>query len=171
MCQELNVIGKSSLSYHNYPKILNEVFPDVDAPRLGDIDIKFFSQPTLDASQLGLFINRIEMWESPLQAEILSSGGAISITFTQPLAGAPTRLGLKILCKQFDWQLFSISQICNHFSCFLFNVEDLGIKTIEPSIVPDDMDDEQWLGLIRAFDGAKDLRVAGQHQEKHTPVN
>jgi len=32
---------------------------------------------------------------------------------------------------------------------------------IRPLRLPDDMDDEQWLRLIRAFDGAKDFRVAG----------
>ncbi|KAI9451044.1 hypothetical protein BJY52DRAFT_1419288 [Lactarius psammicola] len=146
--------------YRGISKYLDNLVARIDAPRLGDVDIKFFSQPTLDASQLGLFINRIESWGSPLRAEILSSDGAISITFTRP--GALTRLGLEISCKQLDWQLFSISQICDHFSSFLFNVEDLGIKTIGPSIVPDDVDDEQWLGLIRAFDGARDLRVSGQ---------
>ncbi|KAI9451047.1 hypothetical protein BJY52DRAFT_131417 [Lactarius psammicola] len=148
--------------YRGISKYLDCLVARIDAPHLGDIDIKFFSQPTLDASQLGLFINRIESWGSPLQAEILSSDGAISITFTRPLAGALTRLGLEISCKQFDWQLFSISQICDHFSSFIFSVEDLRIKAIEPSSVPDDMDDEQWLGLIHAFDGAKDLRVTGQ---------
>ncbi len=114
----------------------------------------------MDAEQLGLFINCIETQRSPLRADILSSGDAISITFTQP--GALTRLGLQILCEQLDWQLSSISQICLHFSSFLSSVEDLGIDTIGPSCVPDDMDGEQWLRLIRTFDGAKDFRVAGE---------
>ena len=30
------------------------------------------------------------------------------------------------------------------------------------SSVPDDMDDEQWLRVIRSFDGAKDFRVASE---------
>ncbi|KAI9454587.1 hypothetical protein BJY52DRAFT_1213664 [Lactarius psammicola] len=146
--------------YRGISKYLDSLVARIDAPRLGDIDIKFFSQPTLDASQLCLFINRIEMWESPLHAEILSSGDAISITFTQPRA--LTRLPLQISCKRLDWQLLSISQICDHFSSFLFSVEDLSIKAIGPSSVPDDMDDEQWLRLLRTFDGAKDLCVVGQ---------
>ncbi|KAI9440232.1 hypothetical protein BJY52DRAFT_1217180 [Lactarius psammicola] len=148
--------------YRGISKYLDSLVARIDAPRLGDIDIKFFGQPTLDASQLCLFINRIETRGSPLRAEILSSGGAISIsiTFTRPVV--LTRLVLEISCKQLDWQLFSISQICDHFSSFLFNVEDLGIKTIGPSSVPDDVDDEQWLRPIRTFDGARDLRVSGQ---------
>ncbi len=148
--------------YRGISKYLDSLVARIDAPRLGDIDITFFSQPTLDVSQLGLFIDRIEMQMSPRRAEILSSGGAISISVTFTPPGALTRLGLKISCEQLDWQLFSISQICNHFSSFLFRVEDLGIKTIGLLSVPDDMDDKQWLRLIHAFGGAKDLCVDGE---------
>ncbi|KAH9028509.1 hypothetical protein EDB84DRAFT_1563086 [Lactarius hengduanensis] len=146
--------------YRGVSKYLDNLVARIDAPRLGDIDVTFFNQPTLDASQLGLFINRTEMRKSPLQAEIVFYEDSISITFTQP--GTSTRLGLQISCEQLDWQLFSISQICDHFSSFLFNVEDLGIMTIGPSSVPDDVDDDQWQGLIRVFDRAKDFRVVGE---------
>ena len=146
--------------YRGTSKYLDSLVARIDTPHLGDIDITFFSQPTLDASQLGLFINRIEMWRSPLRAGILSSGGAISVPFTQP--GTITRFALQISCEQLDWQLFSISQICGQFSSFLFSVEDLTIMTAGPSSVPDDIDDEQWLRLIRAFDGAKYFRVASE---------
>ncbi|KAH9068197.1 hypothetical protein EDB83DRAFT_637259 [Lactarius deliciosus] len=146
--------------YRGISKYLDSLVARIDAPRLGDIDITFFNQPTLDASQLSLFINRIEMWRSPLRAEILFSGDVISITFTQP--GALKRLGLQISCEQLGWRVFSISQICGHFSSFLFNVEDLGIKTNESLSVPDDiMDDDQWQRPIHPFDNVKDFRVVG----------
>jgi hypothetical protein len=150
----------TSFKYRGISKYLDSLLARIDAPRLGDIDITFFSQPTLDALQLGLFINRIEMPKSSLRADILSSGDAICITFISPWALA--RLRLQISCRQLDWQLSSISQICDHFSTFLYGVEDLGIKTTGLSSMPDDVDDEQWLRLIRAFDGAKDFRVDGK---------
>ncbi|KAH9006662.1 hypothetical protein EDB83DRAFT_730101 [Lactarius deliciosus] len=145
--------------YRGISKYLDSLVARIDAPRLGDIDIMFFNQPTLDASQLGLFINRIEMQRSPLRADILFSGDVISITFTQP--GALKRLGLQISCEQLDWRLFSISQICGHFPSFLHSVEDLGVETNGSSSVPDDMDDEQWQRPIHAFNNVKDFRVAG----------
>ncbi|KAH9178377.1 hypothetical protein EDB89DRAFT_2239613 [Lactarius sanguifluus] len=145
--------------YRGISKYLDNLVARIDAPRLGDIDITFFNQPTLDASQLGLFVNRIEMWRSPLRAEILFSGDVISITFTQP--GVLKRLGLQISCEQLGWRLSSIYQICGHFSTFLFNVEYLGIEANGPSRVPDDIDDEQWLGPIRAFDSIKSFHLAG----------
>jgi hypothetical protein len=149
----------TSFTYRGVSKYLDSLVARIDAPRLGDVDITFFSQPTLDALQLGLFICRIEMPKSPLRADILSSGDAIFITFTSPWAH--TRLRLQISCRQLDWQLSSISQLCDHFSTFLHSVEDLGIKTTGLSSMPDDVDDEQWLRLIRVFDSLKDFRVAG----------
>jgi len=79
-----------------------------------------------------------------------------------PVPGGHTRLGLQISCEKLDWQLSSISHICDHFSSLLSSVEDLGIKTMEPSSVPDDINDEQWLRLIHTFGGAKDFRVASE---------
>ncbi|KAH9068255.1 hypothetical protein EDB83DRAFT_2551502 [Lactarius deliciosus] len=147
--------------YRGISKFLDSLVARIDAPRLGDIDITFFNQPTLEALQLGLFVDRIDTRMSPLRADILFSVDAISITITQLGALRPW-LGLQISCEQLDWQLSSISQICDHFSTFLFSVDDLGIETAGPSSVLDNMDDEQWLRIIRAFNGVKDFRLAGE---------
>ncbi|KAH9068253.1 hypothetical protein EDB83DRAFT_640544 [Lactarius deliciosus] len=61
--------------YRGISKYLDSLVARIDAPRLGDVDITFFNQPTLDASQLGLFIDRIETRSSPLRADIVSSCG------------------------------------------------------------------------------------------------
>ena len=148
------------LKYRGVSKYFDSLISRLDAPRLRDIDITFFNQPTLDASQLGLFANCTEIQRSPLRADILSSECTISITITHP--GTPTWFGLHISCEQLDWQLSSISQICNHFSSFIIRVEDLGIDMSGPSSVPEDMDGDQWLRPIRAFSGAKDFRVVGK---------
>ncbi|KAH9068250.1 hypothetical protein EDB83DRAFT_2674706 [Lactarius deliciosus] len=117
-------------------KYLDSLVARIDAPRLGDIDVTFFNQPTLDASQLGLlFVDRIETRVSPLRADIVSSVDAISISITQP----------RVLRTWLD---------CKY--------HDLGIETTGPSSVPGDMDDEQWLRLIRAFGGVKVFRLAGE---------
>ena len=146
--------------YRGISKYLDSLVARIDAPHLVVIGITLFNQPTLDASHLGSFINRIEMQGSPYRVDILSSGGTISITITHP--GTVTKLELKISCKQLDWQLSSICQICDYLSPFLFRVEDLGIDTTGSSSVPDDMDAEQWVRLMLAFRSAKDFRVAGE---------
>ncbi|KAH9172642.1 hypothetical protein EDB89DRAFT_2229270 [Lactarius sanguifluus] len=149
------------LKYRGTSKYLDSLVARIDAPRLRDIDITFFSQPTMDASQLGRFVERIGMQTSLSQAAVQTSAHAISISFFNPLTS--TSLELQISCPQLDWQLSSMAQICDHFSPFLSRVNNLAVKTIQPSSGHDDVDGEQWLDLIRAFGGATDLRVAGVH--------
>jgi hypothetical protein len=68
----------------------------------------------------------------------------------------PTQLELRISCEQLDWQLSSISQICEQLAPFTFRVEDLRIKEIQQtSGQGSGIDPEQWLKLIRPFRGAK----------------
>ena len=54
-----------------------------------------------------------------------------------------------------------MTQICIHFSPFLFCVEDLRISSNQS--LRNNTDSEQWVEFIRAFGGAKDFRVAGVH--------
>ncbi|KAN0138863.1 hypothetical protein V8E53_003251 [Lactarius tabidus] len=76
-----------ALTYFKYrasSQYLNALVARIDAPCLRDFDITYFSQPTLDASQLGGFIDRVGAWMSPLQADIVLAERAISVTFTEP---------------------------------------------------------------------------------------
>ncbi|KAH9056998.1 hypothetical protein EDB87DRAFT_1146186 [Lactarius vividus] len=147
----------TSLKYRGTSKYLDSLVARINAPRLGDLDITFFSQPTIDASELGRFIERTEMQMSLIKAEIQISHHAISILFTHP--SPSTRLRLQISCKQLNWQLSSMAQVCDQFS--LLHVETLGINTTQSPSEQDDVDGEQWLELVRSFGGATDFRVAG----------
>jgi hypothetical protein len=130
----------------------------IHAPRLVDVDITFFKQTTLDAWQLGQFIERVEMRRQLSQAEILFSPSAVSIRFSHP--DAPTRLGLRIPCRELDWQLPTMTQILSQFSDFLSHVNSLGINMAESPSGQVDVGRELWLNLIRAFGGVEHLRVA-----------
>jgi hypothetical protein len=148
------------LKYRGTSKYLDCFVARIDAPHLEDIDITFFSQPTMDASQLGRFIERIEMQQSLSQAAVQTYTHAISISFSNTSASTPLRL--QIPCEQLDWQLSGMAQVCNQFSPFLFGADNLGINTTQPSTGRDDVDGVLWLDLVRSFRGAKDLLVAGE---------
>ncbi|KAH9052270.1 hypothetical protein EDB87DRAFT_1658983 [Lactarius vividus] len=142
------------LKYRGTSKYLDSFVARIDAPRLRDIDITFFSQPTIDASELGRFIERTEMQTSLLsQADVQTSEHTISISFTQPKTS--TRLELRISCEQLDWQLSSITQICGHFhfSPLISRVEDLGINAELSSA----QSDVEWQRLIHLPSGADGL--------------
>jgi hypothetical protein len=146
------------LKYRGSSKYLDSLVARIDAPRLGDIDITLFFQPTMDASQLGRFIERIEMQVMLSQAEVQTSAHAISISFTNSSTSA--RLRLQISCKQLDWQLSCMAQVCDQFSPFLFRVEKLRINSTQSSSGQDDEGGEQWLDLVCSFNGTRDIWVA-----------
>ncbi|KAH8984721.1 hypothetical protein EDB92DRAFT_2116998 [Lactarius akahatsu] len=148
------------LKYRGTSKYLDSLVARIDAPVLEDIDITLFSQPTMDASQLGRFVERIGIQVPLSQAEVQMSGHAISISFTS--SGSSTPLRLQISCKQLDWQLSSMTQVCDQFSPFLSGVKNLRINSTQLSSGQNDVNGEQWLELIRAFGGATDLRVASE---------
>jgi hypothetical protein len=148
------------LEYRGTSKFLDSFVARIDAPRLEDIDITFSSQPTMNASQLGRFIGRIEMQISPHQANIELSADAISIYFTSSKTSTP--LQIQIPCKPLDWQLSSMAQICDQFSPFLFSVKRLGLTATQWSSEQADVDGEQWLELLRAFGGARSVWVTGR---------
>ena len=149
----------SRLKYRGTSKYLDTFVARIDAPCLGDIDISFFFQPTMDAAQLGQFIERMEIQASLRQADVFTSANTTSISFSEP--GTHLRLALQISCAQVDWQLSSMTQICNHFSHFLSRVTDLGISSTQPPSGTDAVDRERWAEIIRAFNGAVVLRVTG----------
>ncbi|KAH8984725.1 hypothetical protein EDB92DRAFT_1467622 [Lactarius akahatsu] len=143
------------LEYRGTSKYLDSLVARIDAPGLGNIDITFFSQPTIDASQLGRFIKRTGIHTPLSQAEVETSGHAISISFISPLR-------FQISCKQLGWQLSSMAQVCDQFSPFLSRVNHLRINSTQSSSEQDDADGGQWLELIRAFGGATDFSVGGE---------
>ena len=146
------------LKYRGISKYLDSLAARIDAPRLGDIDITFFSQPTMDASQLGRFIERIGLQAPLSRADVQVSVHAISISFTN--TSTSSLLQLQISCKQLDWQLSCMAQVCSQFSPFLFGIEELSINTTETSNGLDGLDGEQWLDLVLPFGGAQRFRMA-----------
>ena len=149
------------LKYRGTSKYLDSFVARIDAPRLSEINITFFYQPTMDALQLGRFIERVETQASFSQANIEISAHAISISFTTNTSTS-TPFQLQISCKQVDWQLCCMAQVCDQFSPFLSRTEELSITATQLSSVElkDDVASEQWVELVRSFDGAIDFRIA-----------
>ena len=143
------------LKYRGTSKYFDNFVARIDAPCLGDIDITFFTQPTMDASQLGRFIERIEVQTSLIRADIDISAQAISISFTHP--STSTLLKLQISCNQLDWQLSCMAQVCDQFSPFLSRVEELRINETQSLIGQNDVAGEQWVELVRPFGSARDF--------------
>ncbi|KAH9059955.1 hypothetical protein EDB87DRAFT_680714 [Lactarius vividus] len=149
--------------YRGTSKYLDNLVARIDAPGLGDIDVTFFIQPMMDASELGRFIERTEIHTSLSQADVQTFAHAISISFTS--SSSPIPLQLQVSCTQLDQQLSSMAQVCDRLSPFLSRIETLSINTTQSPSEQNDVEGEQWLELVRSFGGAKDFRVAGIHMK------
>ena len=151
------------LKYRGTSKYLDSFVARIDAPCLREINTTFFYQPTIDASQLGQFIERTEMHTLRFVAKVEISADAISISFARPTASTDSPpLRLQISCKRLDWQLSCMAQVCDRISPFLSRVITLGINTAQPLVGRYDRNSEQWLYLLHSFkfSGAKLFRVA-----------
>ena len=149
------------------------------------IYLTFFNDSEFPISNLGGIIGRSKMPSFEVsEATVHYSGADISITFSQldPLR----RLGFRIKCRQFNWQMASIADICTQLhpsgnqypsddqlhspdaqphqsvtQVITFSVaRQLDIYAFPP--LPDghdDMDNSLFLGLFCIFDSVETLRV------------
>ena len=156
--ERVSLPSLACFEYRGTRKYLDSSVVRIDASRLGNIDITFFGQTTMASSELGRFIERIEMYSSLSQAEIQTSERDISLYF--PRSGAPPQPGLRV---SYEGRVAAITQICDQFSPFLSRIKDIGLSSAQSSIGRDDTDREQWSRLIAALGGAIDFRVSGVH--------
>jgi hypothetical protein len=146
--------------YRGTSKYLDSFVARINAPHLRDIYITFFNQPTLDASQLGQFIERTEMQTSLTEAEMQISAHAIAISLQN--SSTSTRLRLQISCTQLDWQWSSMAQVCDQLSPFLVRVNHLVFNSNDLPTGHGGVDGDRWLQLVRSFGGARTLSIAGE---------
>jgi hypothetical protein len=161
----------SCLKYQGMSIYLDTFLGRLDAPRLADIEITFFYETRSEVSKLSEFINRTDMWKSHLQADIrfswLSDTTSISLT-----RSAPTCLKFQVnlynsILDPLRSQMLSMARLCRDFPAFHLWVEDLRIKVTGPGIGSllfdwlKNVDCETWAMLIRSFEAAKCVHIAG----------
>ncbi|KAH9965383.1 hypothetical protein BC827DRAFT_1184257 [Russula dissimulans] len=155
----------TSFGFQGSNEYLEDLLAKIDAPILAHLSIKFFNQLIFETPQLSLFICRAKLLSSPSEATVYSSQGDITITLTQPKdIDVHGQSHIVISCKELDWQVSSLAQICDHASPVLSYVERLCVGSAPPSSRQGndmDMESTQWLELFHPFGGVKVLEVTG----------
>ena len=148
------------LDFRGITNYLEDLVAGLDAPRLGEIEVTFFEESISDLSRLSKFVDQIGSHNAHRQAHILSSSDAISVSFTQP--GVPTCINLQVSCEQLSEQLSFLTRVCDHFSTFIYDVEDLRISARQRQRREGNLCGEQWLKSFKSFTGVKWLHFDGQ---------
>jgi hypothetical protein len=138
------------LQYKGVPEYLEDLVARIDAPLLDDLAITFFHQLIFDTPQLTRFISRTPKFNTHDQARVFFSDLDVFVTLPQAFDGA---LELVISCRQSDWQLSSVAQVCGSSfpRVLIAMVEHLYI--LEDGIWDwqDGIENGQWLELFTTF--------------------
>lgn len=156
-------------------KGVSEYFEDlvarIDTPRLSYTFIKFFNQLIFDVSHLPKFVVRTEKLRSLNRAEVFFDRQGVGIGFYLPETTGPRNLTLRILCSQSDWQLSSLTQLCNQSWPLLSRVERLDIRECPSSPrEPQWQDKMQWVDLFHPFTALKALHIPRELGPRIAPV-
>ena len=144
------------LNFKGVIEYLEDLVTRIDAPQLDTMDITFFNQIDFDTPRLAQFINRTPKLRKT-DAHVRFDDNSARIELQTP--PEHHSLTIAISCKEPDWQLSSIEQLCNSSFPTLSMVEDLYIRHQYRQLVweNDAIEDTLWLQLLLPFTAVKNL--------------
>ena len=160
----------TKLSFRGVGEYLDDLVARIDAPLLGELDVTFFCQLIFDTPHLAHFISRTPKFKEHDKAYA-------SVEFSDWAVWVKTSdraLTLAILCRQSDWQLSSLAQLCS------LSFHQVLIPTVAhlyileggqfPPCWQDDIETSQWLELLHPFTAVKDLYISREFTPRIAPT-
>ena len=143
---------------------LDDLVAGIDAPLLDYLHITFFYQLIFDTPQLTQFISRTPKFKAYDGAYVQFSDRDVSVT------AMDEAFRLVISCRQPDWQLSSLAQVCG--SNFIPTIEHLYIREETHTSPPwqDDVETGQWLELLHQLTSVKNLQIAQRFTPRIAPT-
>ena len=155
-----------TLNFHGFSEYLELLLARIDTPRLHSFKITYFNQLNFHVSSLSQFIDRAENfeWARLRHARIRFniSSAYIKLDCEQG-EHRISRFTLRVVCKGLDWQVSHLARILGQSRTLVSNVGHLSID--EDDLQPGwqrDMDDADWLELLRPFTSVKMLHASEQ---------
>jgi hypothetical protein len=142
----------------------------IDAPRLDTLRITFFNQIVFDTPQFIQFISRTSTSEALVKANVSFEDGNAIIDISSQ--SHYRRLKVTIPCRELDWQVSSLEQVCTLCLPPLLMLEDLYISE-EPSWQSDWQDNIEntlWLELLLPFTSVKNLYLSEELARRIVPA-
>ena len=136
---------------------LEHLVARIDAPRLESLDITFFNDIVFVTPQITRFIGHTPTLEAFDRARVNLWDETASIELTSGYA----RLIMRISCRELDWQLSFLEQVCTSSLPPVSTLEDLYMSGRPwPQDWKDTIDYAQWLELLHSFTAVKNLYLS-----------
>ena len=133
----------------------------IDAPQLSGLRLTFFNQIIFDTQQFIQFVNRTPMLKGLAKAHVAFGDDTARVKLSSVLS--PTRdhseVDVKISCRELDWQVSSLEQVCTSSLPPLSALEVLYIysATYWQPHWQDNIENALWLELLHPFLAVKNL--------------
>ncbi|KAI9457879.1 hypothetical protein F5148DRAFT_338785 [Russula earlei] len=152
--------GLTFCGVHEY---LEGLLAPIEVPLLNKLDVTFFMDIDFVIPQLHRLITKAESFKRCDIAIVRTSDRAIRFTVYRDTNKLPTLL-LEIRCRELDWQLGSLAQVCSSSLPFLSTLVHLDIVdgNVPQSHWKDEMETTQWLELLAPLTAMKVLHLSHQ---------
>ena len=138
-------------------EFLEDIVAQIDTPLLSQLKIPFFNQLIFDTPLLGHFISRTETFKAPRRAREMFRESKVEVGLDPQDGNVFYKISsLEISCRPSDWQLSSLTQVCDSALSPLPTLEFLEIN-IGRSWKDDVENAQYWLELLHSFTSIKDL--------------
>ena len=131
----------------------------IDVPQLNSLHMTFFNDVVFDAPQSIQFISRTPTLKAVENAHVVFGDGKAIINSSSQTSGCE----VGISCRELDWQVSSLEQLCPSHLPSLSTLEDLYVYEALPRGQPDWQDNIEntlWLDLLHRFSTVKNLYLS-----------
>ena len=151
---------------------MEDLVAQIDAPLLNSIWITFFNQLVFDIPQLAKFMRRTTRFQALNEAHVDFDYSGVHVGYLPPTRNLLQKSGLRISCRELDWQLSSVAQVITSFFPSIYRVEHLYVygSRYLPSQWEDDIENMQWLEIFHPFIAAKNLYVSKKFAQCVAPA-
>ena len=150
-------------NYRGVSEFLEDLVSQIDTPLLDNAEITFFNQLIFDIPRLPQFIRHLSKFKAFDQAYVLFQSRYVQVRLSSQASTADEAIfKLKVSCRPSDWQLSAVAQVCDWPFTYCSTVERLHIREDTESNLQwqDDMENTQWIELLRPFIAVKDLYLS-----------
>ena len=147
------------------------IMAHIDAPRLNYLETTLFNDIVFDTPQFAQFISRTPTMEGLEKAHVTFDGNAAAVELSSPTSGKHENLKVRIPCRELDWQVSSMEQVCT--SCLP------PLPTLDLHIYGNphyrqywkgNIDNVLWLRLLHPFTSVKNLYLSEEIARRIVPA-
>jgi hypothetical protein len=164
----------TTLQFQGVSEYLEDLVTQIDAPLLNTLHITFSHQLIFDTPQATQFIGRTPKFKAHAGAEAHMVFSDRQVRVELPCRSLNRTLELAISCKQSDWQLSSLAQVCSSSfpQAIIPAVEYLYLtkRPLRRLHWQDDIENSQWLEVLQPFTGVKELYLSREFGPHIAPV-